>query len=91
MIFTQPVCYEFANLKMPVLLIIGQEDRTAIGKDLEVRKTLGNYPELGRKIAAAIPDAKLEELNGVGHLPHVEAFPRFIELIQKFLESQSHP
>jgi len=28
MIFTQPVCYEFGKLKMPVLLIIGQADRT---------------------------------------------------------------
>ena len=34
MIFTQPVCYEFSHLKMPVLLVIGQSDRTALGKNL---------------------------------------------------------
>lgn len=32
MIFTQPVVYEFENIKMPTLLIIGQRDRTALGK-----------------------------------------------------------
>lgn len=33
MVFTQPVLYEFERLKPPTLLIIGQRDRTAIGKD----------------------------------------------------------
>jgi pimeloyl-ACP methyl ester carboxylesterase len=32
MAFTQPVLYEFGDLKMPVLLIIGQKDTTALGK-----------------------------------------------------------
>jgi pimeloyl-ACP methyl ester carboxylesterase len=92
MIFTQPVCYEFGNLKMPVLLIIGQADRPAIGKEVvseEVKKKLGNYPELGRKTAALIPNAKLVELDGVGHMPMIEAFSRFIEPLQAFLKSNS--
>jgi pimeloyl-ACP methyl ester carboxylesterase len=92
MIFTQPVCYEFQNLKMPVLLIIGQADRTAIGKDLvseDLKKKLGNYPELGRQTAALVLNSKLVELDGVGHLPHVEAFPRFIEPLQSFLKSHA--
>lgn len=92
MIFTQPVCYEFGRLKMPVLLIIGQADRTAIGKERvsdEVKSTLGNYPELGRKTAALIPNAKLVALDGVGHLPMIEAFPRFIAPLQAFLKSNS--
>ena len=37
MIYTQPVCYEFENIKVPTLLIIGQLDRTALGKNV-VRK-----------------------------------------------------
>jgi hypothetical protein len=37
MIFTQPVCYEFKNIQSPTLLIIGQADRTAIGKDAALR------------------------------------------------------
>lgn len=88
MIFTQPVCYEFENLKVPTLLIIGQADRTAIGKDAApagVKETLGNYPVLGRLTQQKIKNSKLVELDGVGHLPHVEAFDRFIKAVMGFL------
>ncbi len=89
MIFTQPVYYEFQNIKAPTLLIIGQRDRTALGKDLvseEVRKTMGNYPELGRLTHQKIKNSQLVELDNVGHLPHIEAFDRFIEPLLKFLK-----
>ncbi|NEM13243.1 MAG: alpha/beta hydrolase, partial [Xanthomonas perforans] len=33
MVYTQPVVYEFPHLKMPTLLLIGEQDNTAIGKD----------------------------------------------------------
>lgn len=88
MIFTQPVCYEFSNVKAPALLIIGQRDRTALGKPLvseEVRKTMGNYPELGRKTHEQIKNSQLVEIEGIGHLPHIEAFDRFISPLLKFL------
>lgn len=89
MIFTQPVVYEFENLKMPVLLIIGQRDRTALGKakaPKDVQEKLGNYPELGRRAAKEIKNAKLVELDNVGHLPHIEAYPRFITSLTSFLK-----
>ncbi len=89
MIFTQPVVYEFDALKMPTLLIIGQRDETALGKNLvseEVRKTMGNYPKLGKETAAKIKNAKLVELDNVGHLPHIEAFDRFITPLLQFLK-----
>ena len=89
MIFTQPVCYEFKHIKAPTLLIIGQRDRTALGKNLvspEVQKTMGNYPELGRKTHEEIKNSQLVELDNVGHLPHIEAFDRFIEPLEKFLK-----
>ena len=88
MIFTQPVCYEFQNIKVPTLLIIGQLDRTAIGKNLvseDVRKTLGNYPELGKLTHEKIRGSKLVELDGVGHAPHIEAFDEFIQPLLQFL------
>lgn len=89
MIFTQPVCYEFDQIKAPTLLIIGQRDRTALGKDKapkEVQETLGNYPELGKKTAALIKNSKLAELDNVGHLPHIEDYPRFIVALTDFLK-----
>jgi len=88
MVFTQPVCYEFKNIAAPTLLIIGQADRTAIGKENaspEVKKQLGNYPLLGRAAQQQIKNSKLVEIPGVGHLPHIEAFDQFINPLLKFL------
>jgi pimeloyl-ACP methyl ester carboxylesterase len=88
MIFNQPVCHEFDLIKAPSLLIVGQLDRTALGKNLvpeSVAQTMGNYPELGRVTAAKIPDCRLVELPGVGHVPHVEVFDKFIATILEFL------
>jgi pimeloyl-ACP methyl ester carboxylesterase len=91
MIFTQPVCYEFKNLKMPVLLIIGQRDRTALGKGKapkEVQETLGNYPVLGRETAKKIPNATLVEVENTGHMPHIESYDKFIGPLKQFLKQQ---
>ncbi|CAN4278261.1 alpha/beta hydrolase [Pseudoxanthomonas sp. LjRoot125] len=80
MVFNQPVVYELPQITAPTTLLIGQKDRTAIGKDLappEIAKTLGNYPALGKRTAAAIPGATLVEFNDLGHSPQVEAPARF--------------
>ncbi|MEO6005534.1 MAG: alpha/beta hydrolase [Opitutus sp.] len=88
MIYTQPVVYEFPQISSPTLLIIGQRDRTAPGRNFapaDRRDALGDYPKLGRAAAAAIPHAKLIELDGLGHLPQIEAFARFITPLKEFL------
>lgn len=80
MIYSQPVVYELGELRVPVLLMIGDKDTTAIGKDLvspEIRATLGNYPALGKKAAARIPHAKLVEFPDLGHSPQIQAPARF--------------
>ena len=85
-----PVVYELPNIKTPTLLIIGQRDRTALGKDLvsdEVKETMGNYPELGKQTKAKIQDSKLVEIDGIGHLPHIESFDRFIKPLLAFLKN----
>jgi pimeloyl-ACP methyl ester carboxylesterase len=71
MVFTQPVLYEFENIQVP-------ED---------VRKTLGNYPELGNSAAKRIPHATLVPIENVGHLPHIEAYTKFITPLLAFLKS----
>ncbi|NDK56719.1 alpha/beta fold hydrolase [Pontibacter fetidus] len=89
MIFTQPVLNEFDQLQMPTLLIIGQRDRTALGKNLapkEVAATMGNYPQLGKDTAKKIKNSTLVELEGVGHMPHIEAFDKFINPLLAFLK-----
>ena len=75
MIYTQPVIYEFGKLAVPTLLMIGDKDTTAIGKDLAspvVRATLGHYPELGKQAAVLIPHAKLLEFPELGHAPMIQ-------------------
>ncbi|MCJ2052769.1 alpha/beta fold hydrolase [Methylobacterium sp. J-070] len=74
MIVTQPVVYRFPQIAVPTLLMIGQKDNTAIGKDLappEVRASLGNYPELGKAAARVIPGARLVEFPNLGHAPQM--------------------
>ena len=80
MIYTQPVVYELGLLRVPVVLMIGDKDTTAIGKDLaspEVRARLGNYPALGKAAAAQIPHAQLIEFPDLGHAPQIQAPDRF--------------
>lgn len=75
MIYTQPVVYELGALAMPTLLLIGQKDTTAIGKDIapeEVRAKIGRYPELGKLTAKAIPNATLVEFPDLGHSPQMQ-------------------
>jgi pimeloyl-ACP methyl ester carboxylesterase len=91
MIATQPVFYEFEQIVPPVLLMIGDKDTTAIGKDLaspSVRATLGNYPALGKAAAARFPHAQLIEFPDLGHSPQIQAPARFHDALLGWLQ---HP
>ena len=88
MIYTQPVVHDLPRLRAPTLLVIGQSDRTTLGRGAlppDLLATLGRYPELGRRTAAAIPGARLVELTGVGHIPHLEAPDRWEQALLEFL------
>ena len=80
MIFTQPVLYEWQRISVPTLLLIGEKDNTAIGKDLAtpaVKAKLGNYPVLAQRAAATIPGAKLVLFPELGHAPQMQDPERF--------------
>ncbi|MFN0290681.1 alpha/beta fold hydrolase [Pedobacter helvus] len=84
MIYEQPVVHEFANLKVPALLLIGKEDKTIVGKGLlstEDQKKYGQYKLLGKATAAKIPSAKLVEFDNVGHIPHLEKPEEFMKAL----------
>lgn len=88
MIYEQPVLYEFKYITQPTLMIIGQADRTIVGKNLlpkEVADQHGQYPELGRAFHEQVKNSKLVELNGVGHIPHIQAFEDFRKNVLDFL------
>jgi pimeloyl-ACP methyl ester carboxylesterase len=75
MIYTQPVFYEFEKLSMPVLLIIGDHDNTAPGKQLappELRAQLGHYPELAKAAVARMKQGRLIEFPDLGHSPQIQ-------------------
>lgn len=80
MIFWQPVVHEFPRLNVPTVLIIGERDSTAIGRDRappEIAETLGDYPKLAREAAERIPGAELITFPTLGHSPQVEEPDRF--------------
>ena len=90
MIYTQPIFYELDQLKMPVLLMIGDKDTTAIGRDLAppaVRPTLGNYPVLGKAAAMRIPHAHLVEFPDLGHAPQIQSPDTFHKALLDGLRS----
>src|SRR3546814_14158185 len=69
MIFSQPVVYAFPRIPVPTTLMIGQRDRTAIGRDLaspELAERLGHYPELGKRAARLIRNSLLLEFDDLG-------------------------
>ncbi|MBB5353164.1 pimeloyl-ACP methyl ester carboxylesterase [Haloferula luteola] len=89
MVFTQPVIDEFPDIKVPTLLVIGERDRTAIGKNRADAKTaakMGQYQRLGQKAANAIPGSTYVALPGIGHVPQVEAFQEYAKALVGFLK-----
>ncbi len=91
MIYEQPVVYEFENLKVPTLLIIGQTDRTVVGKNRlpkEIADKFGQYPQLGKLTKFKIGGSRLVELENVGHIPHVQTPEKFEKALVDFLEAK---
>ncbi|WP_414443286.1 alpha/beta fold hydrolase [Burkholderia sp. 22PA0106] len=88
MILTQPVVYELPQLQTPTLLIVGDKDNTAIGKEYapaKLRPTLGNYPVLAKQAAAAIPHVRLVEFPDAGHAPQMQDPAQFHAVLLKGL------
>ncbi len=89
MIFTQPVVYEFKNLQMPTLLLLGTRDRTALGKgwaSAEIKEQMGRYDLLGKEVIKSIPQGTLVELPGLGHMPQVENYDLYWKNLLAFIK-----
>jgi pimeloyl-ACP methyl ester carboxylesterase len=88
MAYEQPVFYELGLLKPKTLLIAGEKDRAAIGRnrvDAQARATMGLWPQIARRAAQAIPDCRLVLLPDVAHIPHLEVPARFLAELEAFL------
>jgi pimeloyl-ACP methyl ester carboxylesterase len=91
MAYEQPVVYELPQIKAPTLIVVGDKDRTALGRNRvspEVRNTLGLMPELAKKAAASMPDAKVAVIADAGHIPHLEQPQRFYDELSKFIDAK---
>ena len=89
MAYEQPIVYELPLLRQPTLLIAGDRDRAAIGRNRvspEVRATLGLFTELAPRAAQAMPNSRLLMLPGVGHVAHLEVPERFHAEVLRFLQ-----
>ena len=88
MIYSQPIIYELEALRAPTLLVIGDKDTTAFGKDVappDVRATLGDYPKLGKDAAKRIPNVRLVEFPDLGHSPQIQAPEVFHKALLEWL------
>ncbi len=83
MIFTNPVVEEFSEIQTPTTLILGTRDRTGPGRGWKksgVIRELGRYDRLGAEIKNINASFDVVELDGLGHLPHIENFDRFSDV-----------
>lgn len=91
MIYTQPIAYDLARLKVPTLLVIGQSDHTVVGRQLvpkEILATMGDWAALGKKAASEIPGARLVEVQDCGHIPHLEKPEVFEKSLVEFVSGR---
>jgi 3-oxoadipate enol-lactonase len=63
---------ELQGCRAPALVVCGAEDQVT-------------PPDSNRRVAAAIPGARFELIDGAGHLPYVEVPERFNALVGAFL------
>ncbi len=80
MIFTQPVIEEFKDFQVPVSMILGTRDTTGPGRNWKkpgVTFELGQYDTFAERVKQRNPRIDVTELEGLGHLPHIEDFARF--------------
>ncbi|VUD62471.1 Non-heme bromoperoxidase BPO-A2 [Thalassocella blandensis] len=87
-IFAEDITSKFSKITVPTQLIIGTRDRTGPGRNWKksgVEHQLGQYQKLGKLTAKSITNAKLYELEGLGHMPQIEDFDRFKPVFLKAL------
>jgi pimeloyl-ACP methyl ester carboxylesterase len=63
--------FHLGSIHVPVLLVWGDRDRLVFARG-------------AARVLEAVPDARLELLEGIGHCPQVEAADRFTDLLLEF-------
>jgi pimeloyl-ACP methyl ester carboxylesterase len=87
MIYEQPVCYEFKYIQCPVLIIVGNDDRTVVEKGKVPKNLLpqaGLFPEMAARAAAQMSHGDKLIINNCGHIPHLEKTDEFMKAVLEF-------
>jgi pimeloyl-ACP methyl ester carboxylesterase len=69
-----PIRERLGEVHAPTLIIVGALDQP-------------DMLAIGRHLAGAIPNGRLEVMSGVAHLPPMEAPEAFVALVSNFLEA----
>ena len=88
MIYRQPVRSEYKFLAMPVLIVVGDEDRTVVMKnfgDPALTADMGNFPVLAKAACAEVKDCRTMVIADSGHIPHLEQPAAFLQGLDDFL------
>ncbi len=88
MIYRNPVVDLYATLAPPVLLLVGEADRSAPLAGFatpERRAAMPTIPDAARGVIAAVPHGRLVTFAGVGHVPHLEVADAFQAAVLGFL------
>jgi pimeloyl-ACP methyl ester carboxylesterase len=92
MIHEQPVRSSYASLPMPVLIVVGDKDKTvplSAYVPAEQRQGLGDYPRLAKNAAGEMPNAKAVVIEDCGHIPHLEKPSQFHSTVLNFAKEGS--
>ena len=88
MIYRQPVRSEYRLLAMPVMIVVGAEDRTVVMKsygDPARTAGMGNFPALAEAACAEVSDCRAVVIADSGHVPHLEQAAAFLRALDSFL------
>ncbi|KAH7163195.1 Alpha/Beta hydrolase protein [Dactylonectria estremocensis] len=88
MVLTQPIAHSFRDIQARTLVMVGEQDITAIGStwaSSEVAATLGQFDLLGEEVASQIPNSHLFRFPDLGHAPQISHPERFHRALLRFL------
>ncbi|KAF7545150.1 hypothetical protein G7Z17_g9409 [Cylindrodendrum hubeiense] len=93
MVLTQPIAHYFGDIQARTLVMVGEQDITAIGSTWasdDVSATLGQFDVLGKTVASQIPNAQLVRFPDLGHAPQISHPKRFHRALLRFLNKRGN-
>jgi pimeloyl-ACP methyl ester carboxylesterase len=90
MVLTSPVSHYFGDIKPRTLLIVGDQDKTAIGAQWSppsVAAQLGHFDVLGPEVAKQLQNGQLYQFPDLGHAPQISDPDAFHKVLLGFLKA----